>query len=48
MWKIVIGFIIFAAIAVYVLSKGGDIDLTGEKHGALQAPASPPALTTKA
>ena len=48
MWKIVIGHIIFAAIAVYVLSKGGDIDLTGEKHGALQPPASPPALTTKA
>ena len=48
MWKIVIGFIIFAAIAVYVLSKGGDIDLTGEKHGALQPPSSPPALTTKA
>ena len=48
MWKIVIGFIIFAAIAVYVLSKGGDIDLTGEKHGALQPPGSPPALTTKA
>ena len=48
MWKIVIGFIIFAAIAVYVLSKGGDIDLTGEKHGALHPPASPPELTTKA
>jgi hypothetical protein len=34
MWKIVVGFIVFAAIAMYVLSKGVDIDLSGEKHGA--------------
>lgn len=33
MWKLVAGFIVFAAIALFVLSKGGDIDLTGEKHG---------------
>ncbi len=33
MWKLVIGFVAFAAIALYVLSKGGDIDLGGEKHG---------------
>lgn len=33
MWKIVVGFIIFAAVAVYMLSKGGDIDMSGEKHG---------------
>lgn len=33
MWKIAVGFIIFAAIALYLLSKGGDIDMTGEKHG---------------
>jgi hypothetical protein len=32
MWKLVIGFIAFAALALYVLTKGGDIDLTGEKH----------------
>jgi hypothetical protein len=35
MWKIVVGFIIFAAVAVYMLSKGGDIDMSGEKHGLL-------------
>ena len=35
MWKIVVGFILFAAVAVYLLSKGGDIDMTGEKHGSL-------------
>jgi hypothetical protein len=38
MWKIVVGFIAFAALALYVLNKaGGDIDLTGEKHG-IEAP----------
>jgi hypothetical protein len=35
MWKIVVGFIIFAAVAVYMLSKGGDIDMSGEKHGSV-------------
>ena len=33
MWKIVVGFILFAALALYLLSKGGDIDMSGEKHG---------------
>lgn len=40
MWKLVVGFIIFAALALYMLSRGGDIDLGGEKHGALGAPTS--------
>ena len=34
MWKIAVGFILFAGLAVYLLNKGGDIDLGGEKHGA--------------
>ena len=33
MWKLVVGFIIFAALGLYMLSRGGDIDLSGEKHG---------------
>ncbi len=33
MWKIAVGFVIFAALAVYMLSKGGDVDMSGEKHG---------------
>jgi hypothetical protein len=33
MWKIVLAFIAFAAVAVYLLSKGGDVDISGEKHG---------------
>lgn len=35
-----LGFIVFAALAVYLLNKGGDIDLSGEKHGAVTAPAA--------
>ena len=35
MWKLVVGFIVFAALALYMLSRGGDIDLSGEKHGAV-------------
>lgn len=40
MWKIVVGFIVFALLALFLLNKGGDIDISGEKHGA--APASAP------
>jgi hypothetical protein len=40
MWKIVVGFIVFAGIALFVLSKGGDIDMSGEKHGIETTPAS--------
>ena len=36
MWKIAVGFVLFAALALFVLSKGGDIDMGGEKHGALK------------
>jgi hypothetical protein len=38
MWKLVLGFIVIAGLALYLLNKGGDIDMGGEKHGALQAP----------
>jgi hypothetical protein len=35
MIKILIGFIIFSALALFILFKsGGDIDMGGEKHGA--------------
>ena len=33
MWKIVVGFIVFAGLALFLLNQGGDIDLGGEKHG---------------
>ncbi len=35
MWKIAVGFVIFAGLALYVIGKGGDsLDMSGEKHGA--------------
>lgn len=47
MWKIVVGFVIFAAIALFVISKAGDkVDMSGEKHGGdttTHEPASVPA-----
>ncbi len=32
MWKLVVGFIVFAAAALYMINQGGDIDMGGEKH----------------
>jgi hypothetical protein len=42
MLKIFIGFVIFAALAMFVIFKGGNsLDMGGEKHGdeAVHAPA---------
>lgn len=34
MWKIVVGFVLFAALSLFVIMKGGDnLDMGGEKHG---------------
>ena len=42
MWKIIVGFAIFAAIAVFVLTKsGGNVDLGGEKHEVAPHAAEP-------
>ena len=43
MWKIAVGFALFAALALYILSKGCDIDMGGEKHGAEALHAPEPA-----
>ena len=43
MWKIVVGFAIFAGLALFILSKGGDIDMSGEKHGSEATHAPEPA-----
>lgn len=48
MWKLLLGFIVFAAVALFVLKKaGGDVDMGGEKHdvsgGQAPAAASAPA-----
>ena len=44
MWKLLVGFVIFAALALYILSRGGDIDMGGEKHD-VQAGHSEPAAS---
>lgn len=34
MWKLIVGFIIFAAASLYFINKAGDkVDMSGEKHG---------------
>ena len=56
MWKIAVGFAVFAALALYVIGKGGDsLDMSGEKHGAdavhtepAKADASAPAAEASA
>ena len=40
MWKIIVGFVVFAGLALYLLNKGGDIDLGGEKHGQWDTPVA--------
>ena len=35
MWKLLLGFVIFAAVALFAIYKaGGNVDMSGEKHGA--------------
>ena len=48
MWKLVVGFVLFAALALFVLSRGGDIDMSGEKHGDTSHIAAPAADTSAA
>ncbi len=39
MWKLILGFAVFAMLAIWVLLQGGDsLDMSGEKHG-IEAPA---------
>ena len=46
MWKLALGFVVFAAISMYVIFKGGDsIDMSGEKHGADAVHAPEPAAS---
>ncbi|VTU37172.1 hypothetical protein H6CHR_04893 [Variovorax sp. PBL-H6] len=34
MWKLAIGFVVFAAISLFVIMQAGDkVDMSGEKHG---------------
>ncbi len=48
MWKIFLGFVVFAALGLYMIFKGGDkVDMGGERHDTgshTEAPAAAPAL----
>jgi hypothetical protein len=47
MWKIAVGFAVFAAVVLFVLMKAGDgVDMSGEKHGGDAAHAPAPATAT--
>ena len=49
MWKIALGFIVFAGLSLFVIMKGGDkLDMGGEQHGAEAAHAPAPAVTASA
>ncbi len=52
MWKIFVGFIVFAAIGLFVLKKaGGDVNMGGETHdvtGGHSAAASAPGASAPA
>jgi hypothetical protein len=49
MWKILVAFVAFAALAMFVLMKsGGDIDMGGEKHGIEAAGHAPDAAASSA
>ena len=44
MWKIAVGFALFAALSIFVILKAGDkADMGGEKHGADAVHAPEPA-----
>lgn len=48
MWKIVVGFVLFAALSLFVIMKAGDkVDMSGEKHGAdaVHVPDAAPAAS---
>jgi hypothetical protein len=49
MWKIVVGFVLFAALSMYVIITAGDkADMGGEKHGADAVHAPEPAASATA
>ncbi len=48
MWKLLAGFAVFAALAIFILMKGGDIDMGGEKHDVSASHAEAPAASEPA
>jgi hypothetical protein len=49
MWKIIVAFVLFAALALFVIMKGGDsLDMGGEKHGSEAEHAAPASAPSQA
>jgi putative Mn2+ efflux pump MntP len=47
MWKILVGFILFAGLGLFMIFKGGDkVDMSGEKHEPDSHTAAPVAAPT--
>lgn len=47
MVKLALGFAVFAAVVIYVLSQsGGNIDMSGEKHGVDASHTAPAAASS--
>lgn len=46
MWKYIVAFLVFAGLALWMISKaGGDLDMGGEKHDV--APSAPAEASPK-
>lgn len=49
MWKILLGFILFAGLGLFMIFKGGDkVDMSGEKHDTGSHTATPAATPAPA
>ena len=49
MWKLVVGLVVFAGLALFVIFKAGDkVDMGGEKHGVEATHAPEPAAAASA
>ncbi len=46
MWKIFLGFLVFAGLGLFMIFKGGDkVDMSGEKHDTGSHTAAPATAT---
>jgi hypothetical protein len=49
MWKLAVGFVIFAGLMLFVMKRyGGDLDMSGEKHGIEDHPPAAAAAASTA
>lgn len=48
MWKIFVGFVVFAGLGLFMIFKGGDkVDMSGEKHDTGSHTEAPAAASAK-